>query len=174
MLRRLTIPLACALMLAHTALAQIATESSRSVALSLSYGMFQYDLSGTGDVGMIAVRVERMFAANGLLEAGIAAARPAQQFGDTTTYVIPEVQAQVQLPLGRVAPYLGGGVGVALDFRDEIHGGTQADVTVSAAAGLRAWITERLGARAELRVRGIGRSFAGSAAEWTIGAALRL
>lgn len=61
-----------------------------------------------------------------------------------------------------------------MDFRQEIHGGTETDITFSAAGGLRAWITERLGARAELRLRGVGRRFTGSAAEWTLGAAWRL
>lgn len=51
--------------------------------------------------------------------------------------------------------------------------GTQNDVTMSVAAGLRGWFTERFGARAELRVRGFGWRFTGTAAEWTGGLALR-
>jgi hypothetical protein len=123
---------------------------------------------------MIAARVERTLGRVGILEGSLLVARPSQQFGDTTTYVIPEVQAQAQLPLGRVAPYLGAGIGVARDFRKDVHGGTRTDVTLSAAGGLRAWVTQRFGARAELRVRGIGTRFQGSAAEFTVGAALRL
>jgi hypothetical protein len=152
---------------------QTTSPSPRS-AISLSYGLFQYDLSGTGDARILAVRAERPLATFALLEGGVAFARPAQQFGDTTTYVITEAQLQGQWPLGRVAPYLGGGIGLAMDFRQEIHGGMQTDVTLSAAGGLRAWITERLGARAELRLRGVGWRFTGSAAEWTLGAAWRL
>jgi len=58
---------------------------------------------------MIAIRLERMFSRRGVLEGGVVFARPKQQFGDTTTYVIPEVQAQLQFGVGRVAPYLGAG-----------------------------------------------------------------
>jgi hypothetical protein len=48
------------------------------------------------------------------------------------------------------------------------------DVTMSVAAGIRGRITQRLDARAELRVRGFGWSLVGSTAEWTGGLALRL
>lgn len=150
-----------------------AQEPDRTVAISLSYGVSQFDLSGTGDARMYAVRMERLFSRRGILEGGVVVARPGQQFGDTTTLVIPEVQAQLQLAVGRVAPYVGAGLGWAFDFRDEADGGTQNDVTTSVAAGLRGWFTDRFGARAELRVRGFGTRFTGSAAEWTGGLALR-
>jgi hypothetical protein len=141
--------------------------------VSLSYGLFQFDLSGTGDSRMWAARVEKPLNRFLLAEGGVLFARPGQQFGDTTTFVVPEVQLQGQLPLGPVAPYIGGGLGMAFDLRDDQAGGTQSDVTLSVAGGLRAWFTQVLGARAELRVRGIGSRFTGSAAEWTLGAALR-
>ena len=150
-----------------------AQERTRPLAVSLSYGVFQFDLSGTGDARMFALRAERMFSRRGLLEGGVVVARPGQQFGDTTTLVIPELQAQLQLGVGRVAPYLGTGVGWAFDFRDEADGGTQHDITMSVAAGLRGWFSDRFGARAELRVRGFGTGFSGSSAEWTGGLALR-
>jgi hypothetical protein len=156
-----------------TAVAAHAQEPIHRTAVSLSYGVSQFDLSGTGDARMIALRVERMFSRRGILEGGVVVARPGQQFGDTTTLVIPEVQAQFQLAIGRVAPYLGAGMGWAFDFRDEDDGGTQNEVTMSVAAGIRGWFTERFGARAELRVRGFGSRFTGSAAEWTGGLALR-
>ncbi len=54
---------------------------------------------------------------------------------------------------------------MAFDFREQEHGGTQSDLTISAACGIRRWFTDRFGARAELRVRGMGTRFTGSAAE---------
>jgi hypothetical protein len=147
--------------------------AARRTAVSLSYGTFDYDLSGTGNTWMIAARVERPLTRVVLIEGGIVFARPEQQFGDTTTFVIPEVQAQIQIPR-RLAPYLGAGIGLAMDFREEEFGGTLTEVTFSGAVGLRAWLTDRFGARAELRVRGIGTNFAGSVAELTVGAALKL
>jgi hypothetical protein len=150
-----------------------AQEPARTVAVSVSYGVFQFDLSGTGDARMIALRVERVSPRWLVLEGGVVVARPGQQFGDTTTLVIPEAQTQFQLVLGRVAPYLGVGMGMAFDLRDEVDGGTQRRLTLSGATGLRAWFTERFGARAELRIRGFGSNFGGSSAEWTGGLALR-
>jgi hypothetical protein len=61
-----------------------------------------------------------------------------------------------------------------MDFRPDYAGGVESDVTVSGAGGLRWRITPRVGARAELRVRGIGDRFTGSAAEWTAGLSWRL
>ena len=69
----------------------------------------------------------------------------------------------------RIAPYVGVGLGEAFDVRAEQFGGVLHNMTVSGALGLRAGITARAGAIAELRVRGIGSGFNGTAAEWTIG-----
>ena len=146
----------------------------RRPAISVSAGAFQYDLSGTGTAPMVAVRAERPLARYALVEGGLTLARPEQQFGGTTTFLVPEAQLQAQLPLGRVAPYLGVGAGAAFDRRGDGFGGTRSDLTVSGAGGLRAQLTDQVGLRAELRVRGIGTGFTGSAAEWTVGAAWRL
>ena len=100
------------------------------------------------------------------------AARPEQQFGATSTLVIPEIGVQLQLPR-RLAPYLGVGVGSALDFRGRANGGTRRDLTTSGAVGVRGWLSDRLALRGELRVRGVGTGFEGSAAEWTAGASWR-
>ncbi|HKH92076.1 MAG TPA: hypothetical protein VKA54_09740 [Gemmatimonadaceae bacterium] len=75
---------------------------------------------------------------------------------------------------GRVAPYLGVGAGYAIDRRTSTYGGTRSDPTFSAATGVRYWVTDQLGLRGELRVRGVGTGFGGSAADWTLGTAWRL
>ncbi|MFN2563948.1 MAG: hypothetical protein ABR499_02900 [Gemmatimonadaceae bacterium] len=118
---------------------------------------------------MAAIRADLPLGRIVLVEAGVGIARPEQQFGERTTLVIPEAQVQLQFPLGSVAPYVGAGGGLSMDFRPDDTGGTQTEVTTSAAGGLRWWITPRAGARAELRVRGIAENFSGSAAEWTAG-----
>ena len=99
--------------------------------------------------------------------------RPRQQFGEITTFIVPEFQLQLQTP-NRVAPYVGAGFGRAFDIRSDQFGGTIARVTMSGALGVRAWMSSRAGARAELRVRGIGSGFNGSAVEGTMGWLLRL
>ena len=134
----------------------------------------QFDLSGTGTAPMASARGEIPISRIMLLEGSLSYARPEQQFGGHTSFLIPEVQAHLQWPLGRVAPYLGAGGGLAMDFRGEDVGGLETDVTLSGAGGLRVRLSERLSARAELRVRGIGTDFSGSAVEWIVGASWRL
>ena len=151
-------------------------ELDRRPAVSLAAGVFQFDLSGTGTAPMVAARVELPLNRYFLAEGGLAVARPKQQFGGKTTFFVPEVQIQAQAPLaaGRVAPYLGVGAGYAIDRRTSTFGGTRSDPTFSAATGVRYWVTDQLGLRGELRVRGVGTGFGGSAAEWTLGTAWRL
>jgi hypothetical protein len=157
---------AAMLALASTAQAQSARPSP---AFSVSAGAFQYDLSGTGTAPMLAVRADFPLGQIVLVEGSLGFARPDQQFGERTTLVIPEAQLQFQLPLGRVLPYVGVGGGGFLDFRGNQYGGLQSAITASAAGGFRAWVTPRVGLRAELRVRGVGSGFQGAAAEWTGG-----
>jgi hypothetical protein len=150
----------------------IASAQSDRTAVSVNFGVMQFDLSGTGDAPMFATRFDQELGDIFFAEAGFLFARPDQQFGAKTNLFIPEVQLQAQFP-ARFAPYLGVGAGMAFDFRQERFGGTQSNVSVSGAGGVRAWFTDRLGARGELRVRGIGSEFQGSAAEWTLGATFR-
>lgn len=68
-----------------------------------------------------------------------------------------------------VRPYLGVGGGSVLG-----SGGAGAEVTASGAAGARVGVAgDHTDLRGELRVRGVGRAFTGSTAEWTLGAAYR-
>jgi len=140
--------------------------------LSVAAGVSQFDLSGTGTAPVVSARVDYPLGRALIAEGGVAVARPDQQLGARTTLVVPEVGLQLQYP-ARLAPYVGVGTGAAIDFRGSENGGTDADLTLSGAAGVRAWVTDRMGLRGELRVRGIGRNFAGSTAEWTAGAAIR-
>jgi hypothetical protein len=151
----------------------IATAQSDRTSVSVNFGVMQFDLSGTGEAPMFAARFDQELGDIFLAEAGFLFARPDQQFGAKTNLFIPEVQFQAQFP-ARFAPYLGIGAGMAFDFRQERFGGTQSNVSVSGAGGVRFWFNDRFGARGELRVRGIGSEFQGSAAEWTLGANFRL
>jgi hypothetical protein len=155
-------------------------------AVSLSAGAFQYDLAGTGTSSMLAARAELPLSRFFILEGGVAYARPTEELGPptstscpgctTTTFLAPELQLQVQAPLGggRVAPYLGLGGGGAFELRGAANGGSYNTYTASAATGVRTWLSDNFGLRGELRVRGIGKTFGGAAAEWTLGMAWRL
>lgn len=141
--------------------------------INVSAGVIQFDLSGTGTAPAIAVRFPFPLTSSLLLETGVLAARLDQQFDLTTTLVIPEVALQIQVPR-RFAPFVGLGVGAAIDFRPRSRGDAQASITSSAALGARYGISRRMGAIAELRVRGIGIGLSGSTAEWTGGLLWRI
>ena len=134
--------------------------------VSLMGGVSQWDLSGTGSSPFASLRVDLplLFVIG---EGSVGAFRAKEQAG-TSTYVIPEVQLQWQLLPLLVKPYVGIGGGY---FR-AISGPAQhgSEFTGSASAGVRVGIP-LLGAglRAEVRARGIGSGFSGSAVEYTAG-----
>jgi len=168
--------------------AQAGTQTKRP-AVSLSAGAFRFNLpDGVGTTPLVAGRIELPLSRFFLAEGGLALARPEQwftsatvttlnpdpRFATTTTYLIPELQLQVQAPLaaGRVAPYLGLGTGIANDRWPSKYGGSKGTYTVSGSTGLRYWLSDRVGLRGELRVRDVGTSD-GTASEWTLGTAWR-
>ena len=137
--------------------------------VALVGGLSQFDLSGTGTTGVLGLRGELRAKRWLVLQAGLTAFRPQEQFGEKVTYAIPEVQVQLQVPSRSVRPYLGLGVGAML-----AGGNRDAQRAVSGAGGVRISIpNSRLDVRAELRVRGIGESFTGGMAEWTLGSGYR-
>lgn len=137
--------------------------------VSLHAGAFFFDLSGTGTAPMIALRGTRSLSQILVLEGGILAAFPEQQFGERTTFLAPEVQLQFHWPSGWIAPYAGFGAGFVADIASEEVGGTDFDVTMSGAVGVRLALGYRVGVQADARVRGIGTGFQGSASELTAG-----
>jgi hypothetical protein len=139
----------------------------RHATVTAAAGLSQWDLSGTGSSVILAVRVDRQLGQRWLLgEASLATFRPQEQGGDSR-YVIPEAHLQLQVPRA-IAPYVGAGIGA---FTRVSGGpGSDSELTTSGAVGVRVWgLIPRGLIRAELRVRGIGRRFTGSAAEWTGG-----
>lgn len=155
------------LIFALSAPSAVAQHPERAVALV--GGVSQFDLSGTGTTGVLGLRGELSAKRWLVFEAGLTAFRPDEQFGQQRTYVIPEIQVQAQVPSRSFRPYVGLGVGSLL-----ASGNSDARRALSAAAGTRIVIPEtRFNVRAELRVRGIGESFSGAIAEWTVGSGYR-
>ena len=138
-------------------------------AASLLAGVSQFDLSGTGTAPLLSARFEAEMRRWLVAEAALGTFRPEEQFGGRSRYTVPEVQLQVQVP-GRVfRPYLGAGGGFV--FRGD---GRPRRGTASGAGGLRVALPGgRVDGRGELRVRGIGRSFGASTADWTAGVGYR-
>ena len=153
-------------------IAAVAAPGSRAAAqvlpiphLSVMGGVSQFDLSGTGTApfGAIRVDVPLVFI---IAEGSLGVFRPNESSG-TSTYIIPEAQIQWQILPFLVKPYIGIGGGL---FK-AISGPSKAsEVTASASAGVRLSVPLiGAGLRGEVRVRGIGSGFGGSAAEWTLG-----
>jgi hypothetical protein len=140
-----------------------ATAQERSFAIST--GVFNFDLSGTGNSPLLAFSADCPIRRNILFEGGITFAFPEQQFGDRTKFVIPEAMVQYQWTRGRWAPFAGGGIGLGIDLRDEIFGGTKTNLALSGGGGVRVSLTDAVGVRGEMRLRGFDTDFSGSAAE---------
>jgi hypothetical protein len=143
-------------------------------AFFVGVGAFDYSLRTQGRSAMLTGRLERSITDWIIGEGGIAYARVREPGGDdATNYLVPELQVQFQLKAGRVAPYLGVGGGVTLDFRpDSLH----TKPTASAAIGFRAWLSELAAFRSELRVRAVGGGGdgGGSSRELVVGLLIRL
>jgi hypothetical protein len=138
-------------------------------AVAIVAGVSQYDLSGTGTEGFVALRVDLPMSDYIYAEPSFGYMSYRSQGGDLVRHLTAEVQLQGSYPFGRWRPYLGGGAGGFFDMRKQRGGAELVRPTVSGAGGVRVELLEDLGARAELRVRGIGKSFGGSAAEWSAG-----
>ena len=153
--------------------AQTASRTAPAATLSLSGGVMGFDASGTGHAPVVALRADRELAGRwALVEGGLAYAPIQEQFsGGRTQLGVAEAQFQAQLPRFRVRPYRGAGLG-ALAYLTGAGGRDRAEPTISVAGGARAALNQRLGARAELRVRYWqwgGSGFVNGAAEWTLG-----
>jgi hypothetical protein len=139
-------------------------------AAALVVGWAQYDLSGTGGTPFEALRADLPMAPWLYAELSFGTLRYTSQGGASIRHLTTEVQLQGTVPFGRLHPYLGAGAGGFFDLRKQRGGAQFARPTFSGAGGLRVTLPRGFGARAELRVRGIGKSFGATIAEWGIGA----
>jgi hypothetical protein len=90
-----------------------AQSSSRGhVGVGLVAGPVQFDMSGTGTTASGALRVDEEVASWLVLEQSLGVMHPEQQYVNQATYIVPELQMQVQETFTRVHPYLGLGVGI--------------------------------------------------------------
>ncbi len=142
--------------------------------VTTSVGLFQYQLTRSGYAPMVAVRGSIPTSSVLLFEGGLVASRPQQQVGGGTVFLAPEGQLQLVLPFERILPYMGLGAGAVFDFRSSEMGGMDANFTVSASIGVRAWLLRRGGFQVEYRGRGIGYDFDGTSSEYTAGMIWRL
>ena len=159
--KRLSIVFALVMAAASPAFAQNASWGD----VAVSAVMVNYDLSGTGNTSGLAVRTSRRLTPSVSLEFGGVFAKPRQQFGSSTLFM-PEAQLRYNWRAGRVAPYVGGGIGTAL-VKSSFH--TDWDPTLSIAGGAGVRLTDRLGVTGEFRLRGHEWQMAGTTTELSAG-----
>ena len=151
--------------------------------LAVSTGRMDFDLNGTGQTHGVAIRAKRHFSPHLALEVGSVFARycgyrdlsggeclPSQQEG-TTSLFMPEAQLQYRWNVGRVSPYVGGGMG--LSRRSGLNS-SRWDPTFSAAVGSAVSVTDRLGIMGEFRLRGHETRFTGTTSEISAGLVWRV
>ena len=132
--------------------------------LGVSAGVATYDLSGTGNTRVYSAWLGTPIAGSRYVstELGVATFNYRTQGNTRRTHWLPEAMLQAELPLRRIQPYLGAGLGASLTS------GSSAVATVSGALGARALFGTNWIGRGELRVRVID-PWVGTTADWTIG-----
>lgn len=134
-------------------------------------GVGEYDLSGVDEAPVTAVRVTRTVGRLLALEAGVTHVELDLDSDPNTTLVQPEVQAQLQVPLGSFTPYVGAGVGAA--FARAGSAEDDSDVTLNAGLGLRFNLPFGLGVGVDGRLRSFGTRFTASGADASVGVSYR-
>ena len=119
-------------------------------AMSLSAGARVYE-GGAGQELAVALRAEYPISPFFLIEGAGSVANPVDGAVLSTTSVF-ELQAQAQLPGGRVVPYLGAGAGFAR-FRQGEAGAPEEGAVLSVGGGVRIGIKRQLGLVADARLR---------------------
>lgn len=143
----------------------IAAQEPPPAHLSAALGLFHYEMGeDDGLAPMIALRAGTPVSSVLLLEGSVLAARPDDPA--MSTAIIPEAQVQLSLPFTAVNPYMGMGLGVSVL---DTSAGTNADLTISGALGVKVWLSDRWGMMAEFRGRGLGIDFENTSAEYTVG-----
>ena len=143
--------------------------------LNVSAAYVDFDLSGTGQTGGVAVRAKRPLTPGVVLELGGTFARPCQQFQDCkatgpATLFAPEAQLQYHWGLGRFEPYVGAGLGASA-LRSSLR--TDWEPTLSFAGGTAVGLTDQLALIGEFRLRGHEWKFTGTTTEISAGLSWR-
>ena len=144
---------------------------SAQTRVGLYRGVGEYDLSGVDDAPVTAVRVSRTVGRLLVMEAGVTHTELNLDGSASTTLVQPELQAQIQLPLGSFAPYLGAGVGAAFARAESAQ--DDSDITLNAGLGLRIDLPFGLGIGVDGRLRSFGTRFTASGADASVGISYR-
>jgi opacity protein-like surface antigen len=139
--------------------------------LTAGLGIFNFDLSGTGNATAVSGRGTVALARGLAVEGNLLFAWPEQQSGPSRV-TAGDAHLQYHWRIAeRLRPYAGGGVGFLMSRSDLV---SDNDVTLSVAGGARFDVSDRLSLLGEFRLRGVDTNFAGSTAEVIGGVSYRL
>jgi hypothetical protein len=146
----------------------------RFESVSISAGVSQFDLAGTGTAPAIVIRYDHNIgSAHWLLgDASLTIMRPEEQLVGRRTYAISEAQVHFQIPAAVVRPYIGFGPGWLFPVSGAGH--RRGQLSTSGAGGIRVVPDGPLAFRVELRIRAIGSAFESTTVDWTAGVGWRL
>ncbi|HEU5217135.1 MAG TPA: hypothetical protein VFU23_00650 [Gemmatimonadales bacterium] len=133
---------------------------------SIRIGASRYDLSSTGTGASLNAGLTLPLAGRTVfLEPSIGILRITTAFGHHSSWLFPELTAQVQQGLGAVRPYLGGGIGTGTTG---LSGVAHWKFTLLALAGARVHLAGRWGVRGEVRLRSVD-PWVGHTADFGVG-----
>lgn len=158
-----------AMLLGAIVVAPLGAGAQRADRLSVSVvaGSGEYDLGGTGTGtsfnGAVTWRpLNRVL----VVESNVGLFRTTPEPGVRSTLLLPELGVQAEVRLGRVRPFIGGGVGQA---RESVQGYTSDwETTLHGVLGARLALGAGWGVRLEGRVRAVD-PFAGTVADFGVG-----
>ena len=158
---------------AAAAVFAVPATASAQTRVGVFYGIGSYDLAGVDEPAVVSLRASRSIMPLLAIEASVTGARLEQDYNapdDRTTFVMPELQLQLQLPLGLFAPYVGGGAGLSFARADEA---SDEEVTFNAGAGIRLDLPMGLGFGVDARARTFGTGFTASGVDLSAGVTYR-
>lgn len=155
------------LALAALAVVPAAAHAQRISAVSVSAGVLSYHLAESGETAAFALRAEIPYSSRLMIEPGIMFAR-----ADGQWLILPQTLAQLRIPTrSGVEPYVGGGAGLALGFEEVT--GSDIDVLLTGATGVRIDYGGLLGFVLDARAHAIGFDFDAHMFELTLGLRVR-
>jgi opacity protein-like surface antigen len=145
--------------------------AAQAPGLRIGAGIGPLDFDGRARTVIIGARLEVSLSPNTFLDVGVAwfSRVPSNGPADTLGFLMPDVGLAFQLPLGRLRPYVGAGVGLVAD----LGGGGGAFSAVHVAAGVQLDLWGSWAARLDYRVRALASPHTDSR-EITVGLTTRL
>ncbi len=153
-------------------LAPTAPLAAQAPGVRVGAGIGLLDFDGHPRTGIVGARLEASLSPNVFLDVGVAWFSYGSRSGPADTlpgFLMPDVGLALQVPLGRLRPYVGAGVGLAAD----LGSGGGAFSAIHLAAGVQLDLWGSWAARFDYRIRALASPHTDSR-EITVGLTTRL